>query len=1089
MAEDYKYWTFISYSHRDNRLGGNRWGDWLHDAVENFKVPPELVGQPGRYGEPVPPRLYPAFQDEKELPTNADLADAIQEALRQSRYLVVICSPHSARSAYVNQEILDFKRLGRANRILAIMVDGEPNASNPSKGVDPALECFPEALRHPLGSDNNLDLTRLIEPIAADLRGADRREAALADKTHQATLEREKLRIIAGLLGVGFDDLMQRDKDRQQREAQRNRRLAAAFAALLLIAAGAAVFALTSQKQVIQDKATIQQVTKTADQSMQEVSQQSQVAIAKTKEVGALTLQKEMDSTNIEIENGRQSLLTGDQLAAAQHLENAYTTATGYNITTNTTVRVMLGIAMRELTGLTRIFPTGINVNQIEFDPKGKYLSTVHNDGSAQIWRTLDGAEVESFGAETRNAISQARFSPDGRLLIISADNGPEQQSAYLQTLEQGAKVDLKLKSPNERFASIYFAPDGTKIFGTTTELNNGNFTTRFVVWDTQNGQQISTAPATSNFDVIGVSAAGDRLYAMNNPAEMPISISGDNRQGQFIVAEPATGKVLASIPIEPFGHALLNPAGTLVVALPQIPAASVLIYSTATGKVVAKLSDWEWQVQWDPTGTWLITSNQYNACHLWNATALDPTADQPQPLQLAHTWLHSEALWYSSACFTLGGGYVALSTNLNFGFQVCDPLTGHIVKSAYDAIGGYNLTQSRSFRFTPDATGLAVADFPSSLVRLWDWRNTGTEKRLLYDVNTNILTIALSHDGKRAVTVESSGSAVIWDTGTGARLFTIASIKDSPDAAMPYKASAQFSDDDKIIVINSDAGGVRCYSADGVFRQKLATSDNGLVQANQVLLSPAGGHGLTLAPGSVELWNLPTLGRMAILNTKDGSAIEAAAFAPDGETIALADNHGYVDLIESTSGHFMQTLGDGSASLTAVNFNHANNRLLTADRQNHLAIWSIADKKLILKLNTDNPVSLVPETIHFSPDGRLVCADDFNGQMRIWDAATGAPGAVGATGTGTEIYSPEGSLIAGFDGGDVYLRDAQTRNMVAKFANQYGYYNALAFSDDGRHLAICGQLNAYLYDLAPETRPSDEIQKILQKYSVPVTP
>jgi hypothetical protein len=140
--ENLKYWAFISYSHRDNRKGGNLWGDWLHDPVQNLKVPTEMVGKPGRYGEPVPARLYPAFQDEKELPTNADLGQAIHEALKQSRYLVVVCSPRSAKSFYVNQEVLEFKRLGRSNRILAIIVDGAPNASEPGKDLIQRWDAF-----------------------------------------------------------------------------------------------------------------------------------------------------------------------------------------------------------------------------------------------------------------------------------------------------------------------------------------------------------------------------------------------------------------------------------------------------------------------------------------------------------------------------------------------------------------------------------------------------------------------------------------------------------------------------------------------------------------------------------------------------------------------------------------------------------------------------------------------------------------------------------------------------------------------------------------------------------------------------------
>jgi WD40 repeat protein len=253
VNEGFKYWAFVSYSHRDNRSEGNVWGDWLHEAVENFKVPPELVGKPGRHGEPVPPRLYPAFQDEKELPTNADLGTAIQEALEQSRYLVVICSPRSAKSIYVNQEVMAFKRLGRANKILAIIIDGEPNASEPSKGLDPSLECFPEALRHPLGADGKLDKAQRAEPIAADVRGVGGREASLGDKAHFHVLEREKLRVMAGLLGVGFDELVHRDKERQLREARaralRMRKLAAAFALLAIASVVGGVMAISKGRE------------------------------------------------------------------------------------------------------------------------------------------------------------------------------------------------------------------------------------------------------------------------------------------------------------------------------------------------------------------------------------------------------------------------------------------------------------------------------------------------------------------------------------------------------------------------------------------------------------------------------------------------------------------------------------------------------------------------------------------------------------------------------------------------------------------------------------------------------------------------
>ncbi|MBI3272853.1 MAG: TIR domain-containing protein [Planctomycetes bacterium] len=135
-----EYWSFISYSHQDKS-----WGRWLHRALESYRVPRRLVGRAGPYG-PIPRRIYPVFRDREELPTATDLSAVIQDALTRSRSLVVVCSPHSARSRWVNAEIVAFARLGRSGRVLCLIVDGEPNASDkPEQGL---LECFPDAIRY-----------------------------------------------------------------------------------------------------------------------------------------------------------------------------------------------------------------------------------------------------------------------------------------------------------------------------------------------------------------------------------------------------------------------------------------------------------------------------------------------------------------------------------------------------------------------------------------------------------------------------------------------------------------------------------------------------------------------------------------------------------------------------------------------------------------------------------------------------------------------------------------------------------------------------------------------------------------------------
>ncbi len=214
-ALSYKYWAFISYSHQDKEVA-----DWLHHALETYRVPRRLVGRPSRDGA-VPPRLFPVFRDREELPGSASLGDSITGALAASRYLVVVCSPRSAVSRWVNEEVKAFKVLGREDRILCLIVDGEPNAADkPEAGL---LECFPETVRHRVEADGRVSAER-IEPIAADLRSSgDGRANA-------------RLKVLAGVLGVGFDELAQRERQR----ARRRRRLQAAGAAGIAAALAAA---------------------------------------------------------------------------------------------------------------------------------------------------------------------------------------------------------------------------------------------------------------------------------------------------------------------------------------------------------------------------------------------------------------------------------------------------------------------------------------------------------------------------------------------------------------------------------------------------------------------------------------------------------------------------------------------------------------------------------------------------------------------------------------------------------------------------------------------------------------------------------
>ena len=192
-----RYRAFISYSHDDAR-----WARWLIRKLEAYRVPSRLVGTVGEHG-PIGPTLGAFFRDREELSASGDLGATLRTALAESQALVVVCSPAAARSRWVNAEVETFRASGRGDRVLCFVIDGEPGSS------DDASECFPPAMRS-IGASGEP-----AEPMAADARPhADGREAAF-------------LKLVAGLLGVPYDVLAQREAQR------RNKRLVAVATASL----------------------------------------------------------------------------------------------------------------------------------------------------------------------------------------------------------------------------------------------------------------------------------------------------------------------------------------------------------------------------------------------------------------------------------------------------------------------------------------------------------------------------------------------------------------------------------------------------------------------------------------------------------------------------------------------------------------------------------------------------------------------------------------------------------------------------------------------------------------------------------------
>src|SRR5262245_46810670 len=212
----FKYRAFLSYSHRDKTSG-----KWLHAALEGYRIDKDLIGRETPAGA-VPKTLRPIFRDREDFSAGPSLTAQTLAALEASQFLIIICSPAAAQSHYVNEEVRRFKILDRAERVIPVIVDGEPG--------DPARECFPPALRFKVGAGGQITEDRE-EPIAADARAdGDGKEIA-------------KQKVVAGLLGLNLDEIVRRAERARRRRNRFWTALAGVFLLLAVAASGSAVYA------------------------------------------------------------------------------------------------------------------------------------------------------------------------------------------------------------------------------------------------------------------------------------------------------------------------------------------------------------------------------------------------------------------------------------------------------------------------------------------------------------------------------------------------------------------------------------------------------------------------------------------------------------------------------------------------------------------------------------------------------------------------------------------------------------------------------------------------------------------------------
>jgi WD40 repeat protein len=837
MASASGYDAFISYSHRHDRVLGPR----LQAGLQRLAKPWYRI------------RALRIFRDTTDLGASPALWESIEEALRDSRWFILLASPDAARSVWVNREVrwwLDHRSRDR----LIIVGTGVGLAWDEHLGDWAAGAPVPPALRG----------TFISEPLWVDLSN---------NRTGQ--IPADLLAMVAAPIRSMTKDMLIGEHLRQRRRVVRLAggtiafllALAAGLASVTVLAVHASQEAdrqlgladsrlLSIQSEALGDADPVlaRQESLAAWRINPSVQAEYAMLNAATAPGGATfrtggtvsalafgsaggTLASV--STNGTVQ--RWDLATGKQIGGSLRTgmsgfpgDDAFTRGAGILAGTSqgSTLRVW-NLAGRHLIG--RSPAVDANTEPVALSGDGTIAATGTYGGKAQVWNVATGQQIGSSLAVS-GGVTAVALSPDGRILATVSNFGVTQ----LWDADSGQRMGSALDTTSATGTVAAFSPDGKILaVGTYSSILLFNVATRTLI-----GQPLTSGWVQS----LAFSADGATLAAgcMDGTA-MLWNVAIHQQIGGTLAGGNTSGPVYA-VAFSPDGRTLATGSRDGTVRLwdvgLQLPVTVPL--SITSGSTTVLSTDGK---------TW-ATQNGNGTIQL---------GDVASRRQIDTSFTPHNANTGNPA-LSLNSKYLAFeSTSSDGGIQLWDIATGHTT-------GLPNPYAPTAMAISPNGKTLAVAYNGTGTIQLWDVATRRPIGSPFPASTGSIYAVAFSPDGNTVVTGSTDDTARLWDVATHRQIGNpfitsnwVTALAFSPDGATLATGSIDgtvrlwdLATDQQIgSTLDTGFGNVSAlaFSADGKTLKTIA-SDNELSGTLQARTR----RGIIYAIPTLQLWDVPYL-------------------------------------------------------------------------------------------------------------------------------------------------------------------------------------------------------------------------------------